>query len=39
MIGLVPMIHVLTSLFRNKDVDGRVIWREDALCAFARHDE
>jgi hypothetical protein len=34
MPGLVPGIHVL---FREKeDVDGRDIWREDALRAFAR---
>jgi hypothetical protein len=34
MPGLVPGIHVL--LARQKGVDGRVIMREDALCAFAR---
>jgi len=35
MPGLAPGIHVL--LFAsNKDVDGRDIWREDALRAFAR---
>jgi hypothetical protein len=36
MPGLVPGIHVLLSFLRDEDVDGRVIWREDALRAFAR---
>jgi|ERR1700716_3484633 hypothetical protein len=27
---LVPMIHVLPFSLRDKDVDGRVTWREDA---------
>jgi hypothetical protein len=31
MPGLVPGIHVLATDGRNKDVDGRVIQREDAL--------
>jgi|HubBroStandDraft_3_1064219.scaffolds.fasta_scaffold1646649_2 hypothetical protein len=38
MPGLVPGIHVLEG--RNwKDVDGRDTLREDALRAFAGHDE
>jgi len=35
MPGLAPGIHVLTY-GNKKDVDGRDIWREDALRAFAR---
>jgi hypothetical protein len=34
MPGLDPGIH--DFLFRDQDVDGRVVWREDALRAFAR---
>jgi hypothetical protein len=34
MPGLVPGIHAL--LRKKKVVDGRVIWCEDALRAFAR---
>jgi hypothetical protein len=33
MPGFMPGIHVF---FYGQDVDGRVIWREDALCASAR---
>jgi hypothetical protein len=33
MPGLVPGIHVFAE---KKDVDGRDIWREDALRAFTR---
>jgi hypothetical protein len=34
MAGLDPAIHVLAK--SKKGVDARVIWREDALRAFAR---
>jgi hypothetical protein len=34
MAGLVPAIHVCFE--REKDVDARDIWREDALRANAR---
>jgi hypothetical protein len=34
--GLVPGIHVFTCRLYSEDVDGRGIWREDALRAFAR---
>ena len=35
--GLDPVIHVLPYFAeREKKVDGRVIWLEDALRAFAR---
>jgi len=36
MPGLVPGIHVYTLPSDSEDVDGRDIWREDALRAFAR---
>jgi hypothetical protein len=35
MPGLVPGIHVL-KFAEKEDVDGREVWREDALRAFAR---
>jgi hypothetical protein len=34
MAGLDPAIHVFLAL--SKNVDARVIWRKDALRAFAR---
>ena len=36
MPGLVPGIHVYTLPSDSEDVDGRDIWREDALRASAR---
>jgi hypothetical protein len=36
MAGLDPAIHVFS---KKKGVDARDVWREDALCAFAGHDE
>ena len=36
MPGLVPGIHVYTLPSDSEDVDGRDIWREDTLRAFAR---
>jgi hypothetical protein len=34
MAGLDPAIHAWAT--SKKDVDARVVWREDALRAFAR---
>jgi hypothetical protein len=36
MPGFMPGIHVFCKIYRKKDVDGRNIWREDALRAFVR---
>ena len=35
MAGLVPAIHVFRAKL-EQGVDARIIWREDALRAFAR---
>jgi hypothetical protein len=35
MAGLVPAIHVFRATLKQ-GVDARIIWREDALRAFAR---
>jgi hypothetical protein len=35
MAGLVPAIHVLFTVNSKENMDGRDIWREDALSRFS----